>query len=65
MPARALLLPTLMLLLIFLAILVAANEIRFQGCVAARVQQLTIRADHPGQNVVAGPQGCSRLPFGG
>ena len=60
---RLVVLPTLALFLIFLAILLLANEIRFQGCVAARTQQLAIRAQHPRQNVVRGAQACSRVPF--
>ena len=64
MSTRQVLLPTVALLLIFLAILLAANEIRFQGCVQARVQQLAIRADHPAQTVVPAAQKCSRVPFG-
>ena len=50
------------LLLIFLAILLTANEIRFQGCVTVRHEQIAITADHPRQAV--GVQECSRLPFG-
>ncbi len=50
------------LLLIFLAILLTANEIRFQGCVATRYKQTAINADHPRQAI--GVQDCSRLPFG-
>lgn len=65
MPMRLVLLPTIALLLIFLATVLAANEIRYQGCVQARVQQLAIRADHPRQNVVPAAQKCSRAPFGG
>ena len=64
MPARLVLVPTLALTLIFLAILLTANEIRFQGCVDARVQQIAINADHPRQNVIPGAQECSRVPFG-
>jgi hypothetical protein len=62
---RVALWPTIALLLIFLAILLAVNEIRFQGCVQARTQQLAIRADHPRQNVVPAAQQCSRVPFRG
>ena len=50
------------LLLIFLAILLTANEIRFQGCVDTRHKQTAINADHPRQAI--GVQECSRLPFG-
>jgi hypothetical protein len=64
MPMRLILLPTLALILIFLAILVAANELRFQGCIDARLQQIAITADHPRQNVIAGVQKCSRAPLG-
>ena len=52
----------LALLLIFLAILLTANEIRYQGCVAARFTQVAINADHPRAKI--GVQKCSRLPFG-
>lgn len=65
MPTRLILPPTLALLLIFLAILLAANEIRFQGCIDASLKQTAIRADHPRQNAIAGVQTCSRVPFGG
>ena len=64
MAPRLILLPTLALVLIFLAILLAANEIRFQGCVEARIEQIAISADHPRGNVIAGVQKCSRMPFG-
>lgn len=50
------------LLLIFLAILLTANEIRFQGCVDTSYKQTAINADHPRQ--ATGVQKCSRLPFG-
>ena len=52
----------LCLLLIFLAILLTANEIRFQGCIDTRYKQIAIKADHPRQPI--GPQDCSRLPLG-
>jgi hypothetical protein len=52
----------LALFLIFFAILLTANEIRFQGCVAARFTQTAINADHPREDI--GVQKCSRLPFG-
>ena len=52
----------LALLLIFLAILLTANEIRYQGCVTTRFTQVTINADHPRAQI--GVQECSRLPFG-
>jgi hypothetical protein len=64
MPTRLVLAPTLALILIFIAILLAANEVRFQGCVIASLNQIAIRADHPRQNVIAGVQECSRVPFG-
>ena len=53
---------TVALLLIFLAILLTANEIRFQGCVETSYRQTAINADHPRQAI--GIQECSRLPFG-
>ena len=62
MTTRLVVAPTLALILIFLAILLAANEIRFQGCVDASLQQIAIRADHP--RAIAGVQECSRVPFG-
>ncbi len=64
MSTRLVFLPTLALFLIFLAILLAANEIRFQGCIDAGLKQTAIRADHPRQSAIAGVQGCSRVPFG-
>jgi hypothetical protein len=64
MSTRLVLLPTLALILIFLAILLTANEIRFQGCVDARTAQIAIRADHPRENVIPGVPECSRVPFG-
>ena len=48
--------------LIFLAILLTANEIRFQGCIDTRLKQTAINADHPHGGV--GVQKCSRMPFG-
>jgi hypothetical protein len=48
--------------LIFLAILLTANEIRFQGCVSASLEQTAIKVDHPRADV--GVQECSRVPFG-
>ena len=50
------------LLLIFLAILLTANEIRFQGCIDTRSEQMSIKADHPRSGV--GVQECSRWPYG-
>ena len=50
------------LMLIVLAILLTANEIRFQGCVETSYRQTAINADHPRQAI--GVQECSRLPFG-
>lgn len=50
------------LLLIFLGVVVTANEIRFQGCIDTRYKQIAINADHPRRPV--GVQECSRLPFG-
>ncbi len=47
--------------LIFLAILLTANEIRFQGCIDTRYKQTALNADHPRRAV--GVQECSRLPF--
>lgn len=52
---------TVTLLLIFLALLLIANEIRFQGCVSRIDRQLAINAEHPH---FANVQKCSRLPFG-
>ncbi|MEA2283024.1 MAG: hypothetical protein QOK21_3631 [Solirubrobacteraceae bacterium] len=63
MPMRLVLVPTLALLLIFFAILLGVNEIRFQGCIETRVQQIAIRVDHQRQHVVPAAQACSRVPF--
>jgi hypothetical protein len=52
----------IVLALLVIAVLVTANEIRFQGCVHTRYAQITINADHPKSPV--GVQKCSRLPFG-
>lgn len=53
---------TVALMLIFLAILLTANEIRYQGCIAAQVQQVTATVAHPKSPVAV--QKCSRFPFG-
>ncbi len=63
MSTRLVLLPTLALILIFLAILLTANEIRFQGCVHASLKQTAIVLDHPRERGI-GVQECSRVPFG-
>ena len=52
---------TLMLFLIFLALLLTANEIRFQGCVSRQDAQTAINAERPSTVSVLK---CSRLPFG-
>jgi hypothetical protein len=51
------------LLLIFLALLIVANEIRYQGCVSRKYDQIAINAARDAQFKV-GVQECSRLPFG-
>ncbi len=50
-----------LLLLLVLSVLVLANEVRFQGCVARQDRALAITADHP-DSAVRGPE-CARLPF--
>ena len=52
---------TVALLLIFLALLLTANEIRYQGCINAQFMQVTSNADHPRAPI--GVQKCSRFPF--
>lgn len=52
-----------MLFLIFLAVLLTANEIRFQGCVQRIDTVRATNAAHPGAGLL--PPECSRLPFGG
>ncbi len=49
------------LVVIALAILLLANEVRYQGCVARidRVSAMNAAAEQP----VAVPPACSRLPF--
>ena len=61
MRARALPGTTIALLLVLVAILLTANEVRFQGCVNAQWAQVSIRADHPAAG--QGVQQCSRIPF--
>ena len=50
----------ILLALIFLALLLIANEIRFQGCVSRQTQELTLFLD--GHKQVR-PVQCHRLPF--
>ena len=52
---------TIALLLIALAILITANEIRFQGCIARQDRQLAGTADSP--DGAAGITDCSRIPL--